>query len=394
VAVKEEVDTGLVVLADRVRIKQVLYNLLSNAVKFTPEGGEVEVEIALMDGLVRFVVSDTGVGIAAQDQAKVFDEFQQVGDTSKQQEGTGLGLSITKKLVEMHGGKIWLESEEGKGTQFSFTLPLQQTVLAVVQDVPAAPLRLPPERERPLILVVEDDPATRELLVHHLQAKGYETELAPSGEEAIAKAKDLLPDAITLDLLLPGKSGWEVLRVLKNDLNTAAIPVVIVSIVDPMKGDKLGAAEYLIKPVAKDLLLRALSVHLRPSEGVGKVLVVDDEVVSLQVMGKVLESKGYTPLRARNGNEALEVLWRERVDAIVLDLMMPEMDGFEFLRRLKANPRLRNVPLLVLTAKDLSQEEVELLSRDTHGIFLKGTNWKSELTATLMNVLRVARSAG
>jgi len=394
VTVQEEVETGLVVLADRVRIKQVLYNLLSNAVKFTPEGGEVEVELALMDGQVRFVVSDTGVGIAAQDQAKVFDEFQQVGETTKQEEGTGLGLSITKKLVEMHGGKIWLESEEGKGAQFSFTLPLKQTVLAVVQDVPAAPLRLPPERERPLILVVEDDLGNRELLVDYLQAEGYETELAPSGEEAIARANDLLPDAITLDLLLPGKSGWEVFKELRYDPNTAAIPVVIVSVVDPMKGDKLGAAEYLVKPVAKDVFLRALSKHLRPSEGVGKVLVVDDEAVNLQFLEKLLESEGYTPLPARNGNEALEVLWRERVDAIVMDLMMPEMDGFEFLHRIKGNPRLRDIPLLVLTAKDLSQDEVELLSRDTHAIFLKGTNWKSELTATLKNLLGVARSAG
>ena len=135
-------------------------------------------------------------------------------------------------------------------------------------------------------------------------------------------------------------------------------------------------------------------MHLQPSEGMGKVLVVDDEVVSLQLLGKVLESKGYTPVPARNGKEALEVLWRERVDAIVLDLMMPEMDGFEFLRRLKGNPRLRDVPLLVLTAKDLSPEEVELLSRETQGIFLKGANWKSKLTATLKNVLSVARSAG
>ncbi len=386
IQVEEQVESELWVVADRVRLKQILYNLLSNAVKFTPEKGQVKVEASAQGSLACIAVSDTGAGIAPEDQAAVFTEFQQVGDTTKQKEGTGLGLAITKKLVEKHGGRIWLESEVGKGSRFSFTLPLPQVVPEV--EVPAAPAVHPP-REKPLILVVEDDASARELLVRHLQSEGYETVVTDSGAQALVKANELRPQAITLDLLMEGTNGWQVLRQLKSNPATAAVPVIVITVVDRTKADMvLGAAEYLVKPVNKEILLRALREHVQPSaEGTGKVLVVDDEQDSLQLLREVVASAGFSPLLARSGKEALRVLWRERVDAILLDLLMPEMDGFQVLWRLKENPRLREIPILVLTGKDLTGEDIEVLARDTQGLLRKGTDWKQQLIAQLRKVV-------
>ncbi|MEE9234305.1 MAG: response regulator, partial [Candidatus Acidoferrales bacterium] len=386
IQVEEQVESELWVVADRVRLKQILYNLLSNAVKFTPEKGQIKVEASAQGPLACIAVSDTGVGIAPEDQAAVFTEFQQVGDTTKQKEGTGLGLAITKKLVEKHGGRIWLESEVGKGSRFSFTLPLPQVVPEV--EAPAAPAVHPP-REKPLILVVEDDASARELLVRHLRSEGYETVATDSGAQALVKANELRPQAITLDLLMEGTNGWQVLRQLKSNPATAAIPVIVITVVERTRMDKkLGAAEYLVKPVNKEILLRALREHVQPSaEVTGKVLVVDDEQDSLQLLREVVASAGFSPLLARSGKEALRVLWRERVDAILLDLLMPEMDGLQVLWRLKENPRLREIPILVLTGKDLTREDIEVLARETQGLLRKGTDWKQQLIAQLRKVV-------
>ena len=386
IQVEEQVESELWVVADRVRLKQILYNLLSNAVKFTPEKGQVKVEASAQGSLACIAVSDTGAGIAPEDQAAVFTEFQQVGDTTKQKEGTGLGLAITKKLVEKHGGRIWLESEVGKGSRFSFTLPLPQVVPEI--EAPAAPAVHPP-REKPLILVVEDDASARELLVRHLQSEGYETVAADSGAQALVKANELRPQAITLDLLMEGTNGWQVLRQLKSNPATAAIPVIVITVVERTRMDKrLGAAEYLVKPVNKEILLRALREHVQPSaERTGKVLVVDDEQDSLQLLREVVASAGFSPLLARSGKEALRVLWQERVDAILLDLLMPEMDGLQVLWRLKENPRLREVPILVLTGKDLTREDIEVLARETQGLLRKGTDWKQQLIAQLRKLV-------
>ena len=250
----------LFLYADRLRFKQVLYNLLSNAIKFTPAGGQVSIESSDEQGTLRFCVADTGIGIPAEEQEAIFESFHQVGTTTKGvREGTGLGLAITKRLLEQHGGSIWVESELGKGSRFFFTLPLRPKG----EEAAAAG-----DGQAPLILVAEDEGAAQELLVSHLEEAGYRVITVASGAEAVKAAIRLRPDVITLDLLMPGKSGWQTLDELKKTPATAAIPVIIVSVVEERKkGLSVGATDYLVKPVSKERLLETI---YRASAGSGR----------------------------------------------------------------------------------------------------------------------------
>ena len=245
--IARQTPADLMLVADRVRFKEILANLLSNAVKFTPEGGSVSVSAGFGGGWVTFSVTDTGVGIAPEDHALIFESFHQAGATTKGvREGTGLGLAITKRLVEMHGGRIWVESELGRGSRFHFTLP-QQAAL------PAA------DGDAPLVLIVEDDESAQELMASYLESAGSRTVTAGVGQDAIRLAREGKPAAITLDMLMPGKTGWEVLHDLKSSAATATIPVIIVSVIDERKmGLAMGAADYLIKPVSQEKLLTVL----------------------------------------------------------------------------------------------------------------------------------------
>jgi signal transduction histidine kinase/CheY-like chemotaxis protein len=248
ISVENHVESETFVVADRVRFREILSNLLSNAVKFTPEGGRVEVGLGPpQEDKVVFLVSDTGVGIAAEDQEAIFDKFRQVGAaTHGVREGTGLGLAIVRHLVEMHGGSIWLESTVGVGSCFSFSIPADRSQ-------PPAP---------PVVLVIEDEPAARELLSSYLSPLGIRTECAANGREGIEMARRLRPDAVTLDLLLPGSSGWSVLRELREMPETRATPIFVISVVDESRAAiDLGATEYLQKPLKKDALVRALRRH-------------------------------------------------------------------------------------------------------------------------------------
>jgi signal transduction histidine kinase/CheY-like chemotaxis protein len=384
VDVKSVPGVTVTVYADRIRFKQILYNLLSNALKFTPGGGNITLNVTRDDRLAHISVTDTGIGICPEDQKVVFDEFRQVGKTTRGvTEGTGLGLAITKRLVERQSGTIALSSELGKGSKFTFTLPLSQEA---TDTQPTSPTGAVVGRKRPLVLVVDDETPSRELLVSYLAPEGYETATASSGAEALVKALELLPDAITLNILMPGKNGWEALHRLKTTEATVAIPIVIVSGVDDKgRGFALGASEYLVKPVQKEVLLAALKKHLG-NNGPFKVLVVDDEDTSLQIASQVLEAAGYVPLLARSGGEGLDLLAKTAVDAMVLDLIMPEMNGFEMLRKLKDNPRTRDLPVFVVTAKDLTSADKDFLFLATQGFFRKGELWKEELLAQLRNV--------
>jgi len=242
----------LFLYADRLRFKQVLYNLLSNAIKFTPAGGRVSIEGSEERRAVRFRVLDTGIGIPTGEQEAIFESFHQVGTTTKGvREGTGLGLAITKRLIEQHGGSIWVDSELGKGSRFFFTLPLRPS-----EGDEAAP---GDDGQAPLILVAEDEGAAQELLVSHLEEAGYRVITVASGAEAVQAAIRLQPDVITLDLLMPGKSGWQTLDELKKIPATASIPVIIVSVVEERKkGLSVGATDYLVKPVSKERLLETI----------------------------------------------------------------------------------------------------------------------------------------
>jgi len=387
IAVHSSIGPDMTVFADRVRFKQILVNLLGNAVKFTPADGKIWVEAAERRGRVTVSVSDTGLGIPIEEQEAIFDAFHQAGATTKGiKEGTGLGLAITKRLVEEHGGRIWVESEPGKGARLSFTMPAGHvsTADAAPEDSGAAGEPWPP-RDRPLVLIVDDEAPARELLASWLEPAGYELITAGTAADALAKAAEHVPDAITLNMLMPGKGGWDTLYALKKTPVTAAIPVIVVTVVDePKIGLALGAAEYLVKPVDKEVLLEAVRRFIGPgSNGPAKILVVDDEAGTRELLKEMLESDGYIPVLAASGTAALEALARISVSAILLDLIMPEMDGFELLLRMKEEPGLRNIPVLVLTAKDLTDHEIEMLRHETIGLFQKDREWKKQLLADL-----------
>jgi len=385
IAVHSSIGPDVTVFADRVRFKQILVNLLGNAVKFTPAGGRIWVEAAERRGRLTVSVSDTGLGIPIEEQEAIFDAFHQAGATTKGiKEGTGLGLAITKRLVEEHGGRIWVESEPGKGARLSFTMPAGRASEESAPEDAGASEKWPP-RERPLVLIVDDEAPARELLASWLEPEGYELIAAGSSADALAKAAEHVPDAITLNMLMPGKGGWDTLYALKKTAVTAGIPVIVVTVVDePKIGLALGAAEYLVKPVDKEVLLETVRRFVGPgSNGPAKILVVDDEAGTRELLKEMLESDGYIPVLAASGKEALEAVARISVSAILLDLIMPEMDGFELLLRMKEDAGLRNIPVLVLTAKDLTDSEIDMLRHETIGLFQKGREWKKQLLADL-----------
>jgi PAS domain S-box-containing protein len=386
---KPNVSGGLEIVADRVRFKQILLNLLSNAIKFTPEGGEVRLDAGAEAGFCRIAVADTGIGIAPDDLETIFESFRQIAASTKGiREGTGLGLAITRRLVEAHRGHISVESQIRKGSRFLVELPLR-SVVKQSEVVHANPETAHP-KQAPLVLIVEDQEPAKELLGNYIESEGYDVAWAKSGAAAIAQAARITPDAITLDLLLPDGNGLKILHQLKEDPVTAHVPVIIVAVLDDREmGVALGAAEYLTKPVEKEKLLAALRKHIPlVSRGSAKVLVVDDDTETRYLLGAILDTEGYGSLLAASGNEALEILSRIRPDAVLLDLLMPGMDGFELLTRIKEDRSLRNLPILVLTGKDLTEEDFERLAGKIRGVFLKANKWKEALLDQLRRAVQ------
>jgi PAS domain S-box-containing protein len=401
IRIEQNLHSNSLVRADRVRFKQILYNLLSNAVKFTPKGGLITIECADLSEFVQVSVTDTGIGIRAEDQKIVFEEFRQVeGSADHAPEGTGLGLAITKRLVEQQGGQISVESEVGKGSRFTFTLPEAEPTSKVPEIAKAAPASLATTfgRLTPLVLIVDDEVSARELLVSYLESE-YRVAVANSGVEAVKKAQQLRPDAITLDVLMPGSSGFETLAALRKNSETANIPVILLSIVDQKQvGFALGAADYLIKPVRKPALLEAVRKHVpSPADEESSILLVDDDPKALELMEEVLRSAGYETQAVRSGTRALEVLANKVVGAILLDLLMPGMDGFQVIYHVRQEPAFRELPILVMTAKNLSQDELALLNRETQGLLQKDRSSHEQLIAEVGRVVRgraLAKSAG
>lgn len=394
--VQERIETKKSVYADRIRFKQILYNLLSNAVKFTPKNGQIDI-LCYDDGAaIALSVTDTGIGIRPEDQALVFEEFRQVdGSPGEMQEGTGLGLAITRRLVEQQGGKIRLESDLGKGCCFTFTLPPGTSM--VEQDLAATPATFVDQLQdkqkeglrKPLILIVDDEASARELLASYLETE-YRVALSDSGTEAVAKARELRPDAITLDVIMKGATGFDCLVGLRASPETRDIPVIIVSILDQQKvGFALGAADYLTKPINKATLVEAIRKHVMPQTDSGaSILLVDDDVKTLELVGETLHSAGYTTQSVQNGKHALEVLRTKKVEAVLLDIMMPEMDGFQVIHHVRCEPALRNLPILVMTGKTLNRAEVELLNRDTQAFFQKAGSWQQQLANEVRRILQ------
>jgi PAS domain S-box-containing protein len=356
-SLKLDIPEGLPpIYGDRDRVTQILTNLIDNARHYTPAGGQITISAQVRGDFLQVSVADTGIGIAPEDQEKIFDRFYRADHPLVQEvAGTGLGLSIVKSFVEMHGGKIWVESEPGRGSTFSFTLPLAGRGKEL-EEFPApfpSSLSFAPSKQ---ILVVEDEPDIAELIRYHLESNRYRVTTADRGEEALAKAHQEKPDLITLDIRLPDIDGFEVLQRLRSDEETADIPVVIVSIV-PDRGDgfRLGAVDYVTKPVDEGRLLSAIGAIL-PKEDL--ILVVDDDRDTTSLVQEVLGRAGFTVRTANNGFEALAVARQEQPGLILLDLKMPGLDGYEVLKRLKRDRATQDIPVVVVTGS-VTDEEVK-----------------------------------
>jgi signal transduction histidine kinase/CheY-like chemotaxis protein len=365
--------------ADERKVKQVVFNLLSNAVKFTPDGGRVEVRAHRMGDQAEVAVADTGVGIDPADRERIFQEFQQAG----QQEGSGLGLPLARSLVALHGGRLWVESEPGSGSTFTFTLPVRQTTApeaAASEPAPATAATAAEARSSTAapatVLLVEDDPQSVELLTLYLEGDGFEVVTCEDAVAGMDTARRLRPAAIVLDIMLPGLSGWDFLGLAKGDESTALIPVVIVSMLDERgKGIALGAAGYLVKPVSRDDLLATLRpvITARAGDGSCKVLTIDDDPAAIKLIETVLGAEGYTVVGALSGTEGVRAARTERPDLIILDLLMPGADGFEVMERLRADPSTAEIPIVVLTAKTVAPEERERLAAHVAHLAAKGS---------------------
>jgi signal transduction histidine kinase/DNA-binding response OmpR family regulator len=362
-----DVDPGVGLLdADRLRFRQVVLNLLSNAVKFTPEAGRVDVRAFLRGQDLVVLVADTGVGVPAEDRERIFDAFQQGARSSGQVEGTGLGLTLSKRILELHGGRIWVESEAGKGSTFGIALPAGSEEPAVT-SAPQAGLDSgitlePALGPRPTVVVVEDDRRSFDLLRVYLEAAGARVVSATDGEEGLDTVRRLSPAGVVLDILLPGIDGWDVLAQLKADPGTAAIPVIVVSMVDERgRGFALGATEYLVKPVGKEQLLAALYRAAAMPERKHTVVAIDDDPLAIELVRASLEPEGWTVLGAATGQEGLALIRERQPSAVLLDLLMPGMDGFEVVEALRADPDTKSVPVVILTSKSMTPQDKERL---------------------------------
>jgi signal transduction histidine kinase/CheY-like chemotaxis protein len=360
-----------VVWADELKLKQVVLNLLSNAVKFTPDGGSVDVRAEIVGNEAHVAVRDTGMGIAEAEQERIFEAFQRGGREARAAtEGTGLGLTLSKRIVELHGGRLWMTSELGVGSTFGFA-------------VPVGPAGEPPEDAAPAgetVLVVEDDPHSAELVELYLEGAGYRVAHARDGAEGLEMARRLRPRAVLLDILLPRVDGWDLLARLKADPATAACPVVIVSMLDERgKGFALGASEYLVKPVGRDEMLEALARCVPPGGERTAVLVIDDDAVDRRLMAAALEPAGYQVLTAAGGKEGLAAIRRERPAVVLLDLLLPGVDGFTVIEEVRADPAIADVPIVVLTAKEMLPADRERLAGRISFLAQKGTFGRAEL---------------
>ena len=386
ISIDSDLDTALILNADRVRFKEILYNLLSNAIKFTPPGGRVWVESSTEGGSVRLLVGDTGIGIAPTDQQEIFESFRQASATTKGvREGTGLGLAITKRLVEQHGGKIWVESELGKGSRFYIELPL-----ADAEAGPEAPAVSDAEQKAPLVLTASPHASFRDGINRSLEQAGFKVAQAASGADLLQKAAKLHPNLLLLDIELSGKSGWETLHDLKISSETSKIPVIIVSPTDERKmGLSLGAVDCLVRPLSDEAVLAAVR-HALQSQDALHVLIVEDDPDMRQLITDTLTTEGHTPILAGNAKEASHALASSRVDAIVLDLMLPGRSGFDILREIRAGEKFSRIPVLVLTVKDLSDRERQILSALNAPVFEKGPGWRPALLQRLQLIARAS----
>ena len=389
--------------SDITKLRQVLYNLLSNASKFTKDGKiQLSVTRQVADETIQFQIADSGIGMTPEQVDRLFQPFMQAdASTTRKFGGTGLGLAIIKRFTDLMQGKVSVASVANEGTTFTVILPetLQPPAAESQQDgnskaADSPTLKEPSprktnlndadvvenlmpllskdsDRDKAIVLVIDDDPVIQDILTRVLVSEGLQPVTASDGEEGLKRAREINPDLIILDVLMPKVDGWSVLSTIKADEQLSDIPVIIQSVSDDRDlGYMLGATEYLVKPVDRDKLVTLLRRHIEQDEAV--VMVVDDDELTRQAVAQTLERQGWSVQQAGNGREALELLKQQQPAAILLDLMMPKMDGFEFLERFDANKNYQNIPVIVLTAKDLSPEDRTRLNGGVEKILAKG----------------------
>ena len=374
--------------ADLTKVRQALFNLLSNACKFT-ERGLVELavarEVAESGETMVFRVTDTGIGMTLEQLARLFEAFSQAdAATTRKYGGTGLGLALSRRLCRMMGGDVTVESEAGRGSTFTIRLPAHVADAAEEPAEPAAPAADAPGTGVGTVLVIDDEAAVRDLMQRFLTREGFRVVTAAGGEEGLRRARELRPDTITLDVMMPGMDGWAVLSALKADPEVADIPVVMLTIVDDKNlGYALGASDYLTKPIDRERLVGVLRQHRRDRP----VLVVDDDAEIRQLLRRMLEPEGYTVVEAENGRVALERLRDTPPSVVLLDLMMPEMDGFAFVTEFRRHEAWRAIPIVVITAKDLSRDDRERLNGYVEKILQKGAYGREQLLAEVRDLV-------
>ncbi len=370
--IETEVDPALTgIVGDPARLKQVLYNYLSNALKFTSEEGRVTVR-ARREGeeSFRIEVQDAGIGILPEDLPRLFVEFQQLdAGAAKKYPGTGLGLALTRRIVEAQGGQVGVESSPGQGSTFYAVLPLMSRV-APESQTQAAPPAVAAGPAAPAILVIEDDPRDRAWLAEALASAGYAVETATTAAEGLKRCRERAFDAVTLDLILPDMDGWDVLRKIREELQSE-IPVIVVTVVaDQGIGAGYRVQDFLTKPVAApDLLASLRRAGVEPDRG-AVVLIVEDDATSAKLLDATLKDLGYRPICAPDGQSGLLAVIDHKPAAVILDLLMPRMDGFEFLDRLRFTAA-GNTPVIVWTAKDLTARERARLEASAQAVVLK-----------------------
>jgi signal transduction histidine kinase/DNA-binding response OmpR family regulator/uncharacterized membrane protein affecting hemolysin expression len=387
-----------VVSADQTRMRQIILNLLSNACKFTENGRVSLVARAEPDDQNPFVsiaVTDTGIGLSPEQIDRLFEEFSQAdSSTTRRFGGTGLGLAISRHLARMMGGDIAVESALGEGATFTLRLPRVAAVSSA--DAPESETSAPERRAAPVgtarrdsprVLVVDDDKASRELMRIMLAKEGYDVVTAVNGREGLELARRLMPSAITLDVVMPELDGWDFLKEIKSDEETAAIPVIMATMTEePDRGFALGASEYMTKPIDRERM-KALLLKYHPRDRTPEVLVVEDDPNVRDVLRGIFTNNGWQVTEAENGSIGIERLNGCRPELIMLDLLMPEMDGFQFLEALRQRPEYGNVTIVVLTAADLTPEDHLRLNGGVTQIVRKTALSRRELLATIKEII-------
>ena len=383
IALNEVLDRELTITADRLRFKEILSNLISNAIKFTPQNGQITVESRAGSEGAFFAVTDTGIGIHSSELRAIFDKFYQLGSTTRGvREGTGLGLAITKSLVEMHGGRVWVESAPGQGSRFQFILPRSQPEASLIHQAHDV------ESEPRLILLVGVEQEYDQLAAF-LGEKGYRVAAAQTAQEVLQMSRALKPAALVMDWNALGPENWRILQELRSNQDTAHIPVLVGTTAQEESAGSLGTNATLIKPIEPELLLRTIEEQVwRPRGQPARVLIVDDEPDARELLEETLRSAGLLPVAASSAQQALEILARSPISAVVVDLLMPEMNGLELIVRIRQNPGFARLPIIVLTAKDTNERDTEILSRQANAVFFKGSPWNKGFADKVYELLQ------